>query len=94
MCYHFTSMKFIKILILILFLFAFLPLDGFCAEHSDNSSHHHCIIVCHAGCHSAILPVSQSVVHSVVASFFVMCDIFPYQDPVLDTSKRPPVVPA
>jgi len=91
-------MKLIKILILAVFLLSAFPLGAFCSDaHEDaNEGHGHCVLMCHSVCFHAIAP-DQKVV-SIPAIFavslvFSAIDVS-YQNPSLDTLKRPPVVSA
>ncbi len=91
-------MKFLKVIILALFLVSVFPLGAFCSdEHQDTSVNHgHCVLMCHTVCAHATAP-DQKVVAipatSAVSSVLSPYD-FSYQNPSLDTFKRPPVVSA
>ena len=86
-------MKVLKIIILLVTVISFLPLDGFCADdHNVNTQAHHCVISCHT-CHQAVAPDTKTefpnLTHSTSVSFNYS---FHYQSPILDQAHRPPKV--
>ncbi len=84
-------MKFLRILILIALVVSFIPLDAFCADHNEETEHHHGIVICHGSCHGAILTSDQSLnLPKVTTSFFSAQD-FSYEEPILPTAFRPPI---
>lgn len=88
-------MKIIKIVMFIAVLLFSIPLDTVAGEHDgDMCSTHRCVLVCHTCCYSAIAPHIEmpAVPPSSFAPAFV--SDFSYQNPSLDTFKRPPVVSA
>jgi hypothetical protein len=91
-------MKFLKVIILALFMVSVFPLGAFCSdEHQDTSVNHgHCVLMCHTVCSHATAPDQKIVsipINSAVSSVSFHYD-FSYQNPFLDTFKRPPVVSA
>ncbi len=91
------TMKLFKILLLAVFLIGVLPLEAFCSDahqEADAASHGHCDVICHTSCTHAIVPdfkvMTMPLILSV-PSVFSSIDLA-YQNPSLDTLKRPPVV--
>lgn len=91
-------MKLLKVIIIALFLLSVFPLEAFCSdEHQDTqATHGHCVLMCHSVCAHATAPDQESVsIPAVlVASSVLSAYNFSYQNPSLDTFKRPPVVSA
>jgi|CXWL01.1.fsa_nt_gi hypothetical protein len=91
-------MKSLKIFILAIFLLSAFPLEAFCsdAHQETNAGHGHCVLMCHSVCFHATAP-DQKVFFipatPVVSLVFSAIDVS-YQNPSLDTLKRPPVVSA
>jgi len=83
-------MKLLKIFIVALMLLSFLPLDGLCKDHPESDDHHHCVVVCSASCHAAIVPRFHVSAYPTIISSFSSLYTCSYQDPILDTFKRPP----
>jgi hypothetical protein len=85
-------MKFIKMLIVILLFTYFLPLGGFCHQPKDVKGQAHCavchtvspqIVVSNINTFVDVLPSLQAVIPQITLS---------YQNPSLETLKRPPAV--
>lgn len=84
-------MKFLRIIILLVALISFLPLNGFCADsHDVKAQAHHCVLSCHA-CHQLVTPDRETefpiLTHSASVSFNYS---FHYQAPIIDQVHRPP----
>jgi hypothetical protein len=86
-------MKIIKMLVLIAVIFFSFHLHSATAgESKQTSPSQQCVLVCHNCCLSTIpthIAMLFSAPQTSVASFFI--SKFSYQNPTLDTSKRPPV---
>lgn len=90
-------MKLLKVCILILFFLYLLPLGAFCQDSHNNptetTEHGHCVLMCHATCTHAV--VLNEKVH--IASFVphletgLSFETASYQNPSLDSLKRPPI---
>jgi hypothetical protein len=89
-------MKFLKVIILAIFLVSVFPLGAFCSdEHQDTqTTHGHCVLMCHSVCVHATAPDQKSVsIPAIpVASSVLSAYNFPYQNPSLDSFKRPPII--
>ncbi len=91
-------MKLLKIIILAVFLVSLVPLGAFCHDtHTDvMAGHDHCVTMCNSVCSHATVPDQKIVWTSpapVVSLMLALIDSS-YQDPSLDTLKRPPVYSA
>lgn len=94
-------MKFLKTIILLIFLISIFPFGALCYEtHQDTEAEHtehdHCILMCHSICTHAIV-LNQKVVSiptNHVISSVLPLNAFFYKSPFLDTLIRPPVVSA
>lgn len=86
-------MKALKIIILLVVLVSFLPLDGFCDDHhSGNGQEHHCVLACHT-CHHMVSPDTQTEALLPESSTNITFNYsFQYQSPILDQIHRPPKV--
>lgn len=90
-------MKFIKLFLLVSVLAFVLPFGAFAhnASHPDEKTQDgHCVMVCHAICSHAILSTEKvSLSHSLPASEPLPAHVtLSYQNPSLDSFKRPPIV--
>lgn len=87
-------MKMIRIIALLLLVFSLMPLEAFCHD-SHDADESHCAVACHSFCAQAIVvPAISSVSRTFAVSSFQITSLFLYQDPLLDTFKRPPVFSA
>ncbi len=89
-------MKLLSVVLLSVFLISILPLGAFChdAHQEAKTEHGHCVLMCHSVCAHATAPDQKSVsipaipaISSVLSAYN-----FPYQNPSLDSFKRPPIV--
>ena len=89
-------MKFLKIFILAVFLLSAFPLGAFCsdAHQETKSGHGHCVLMCPSVCFHAIAPDQKIVFTPATAQLSLVSATinFSYQNPSMDTLKRPPVV--
>lgn len=86
-------MRFLKVLVLIIAVVSFLPMDGICEDHHiGDGQEHHCVLACHT-CHPSITPATQSEVYQLSESTALYFQhSFQYQAPILDQTHRPPIV--
>ena len=85
-------MRFLNIILLIIVVFSFLPIDGFCDDHTKVDQSHHCVLACHT-CHQMISPEIALETFSPEQSSHISFNYaFQYQAPVLDQTHRPPIV--
>lgn len=91
-------MKFLKVIILALFLVSIFPLGAFCSdEHPDTqATHGHCVLMCHSVCaHATIMEQKAVFIPAIPSTASLISSVnLSYQNPSLDTLKRPPVVSA
>ena len=81
-------MKWLRIIILLIVMVSFLPMDTFADDHD---SQHHCVLVCHS-CHHVTTPDVQSSQSSDgQSSNFSSYYAFHYQDAILDQIFHPPI---
>lgn len=90
-------MNFLKVCILVFCFIYLLPLGAFCQDSHNNSTetteHGNCVLMCHSTCTHAV--VLNDVVH--IASFVphleagISFETASYQNPSLDSLKRPPI---
>ncbi len=88
-------MKIFKILFLIaVVLFSFHP-HAMAGQDENSSPAHHCVLACDTCCLSTAPTKVEMLLSSptTVSLFFAISDSS-YQNPSLDTSKRPPVASA
>jgi len=93
--YNLYFMKVIKIILLIVLVAAFFPSGAFCNDPHDVSEDGHCAIVGHGLCsHVVVTGNSASIFlpHPISSTLSAMQ--FFYQNPLLYTFRRPPVVSA
>ncbi|MCA9400821.1 MAG: hypothetical protein KC713_04280 [Candidatus Omnitrophica bacterium] len=85
-------MKILKVIILLIITFSFLPLDGFCEDHhSGDGQEHHCVLACHI-CHHLVSPETViGVSRHDLSQQFTFKDTFHYQAPILEQTHRPPI---
>lgn len=91
-------MKFLRVILLAIFLIGIFPLGAFCNEaHQEAKTEHgHCILMCHSVCAHATVMEQKAVFTPVIPSTASLISTInlSYQNPSLDTLKRPPVVSA
>lgn len=91
-------MKLLKVIILATFLVSIMPLAAFCHDtHQDTmAGHGHCVMMCSSVCFHATIPDQKIVSISATPVVSVMLAVIDsaYQNPSLDTLKRPPVFSA
>ena len=89
-------MKILRILVLLLLVFSLAPLEAFCQDDHEQAmtDDGHCVLMCHAVCSYALAPGIAAFTSRVPSSNVALSSVFSYQDPTLDTFKRPPVVSA
>lgn len=90
-------MKIFKLFLVAILLFQILPFGAFAhnASHPDEKTRDgHCVMVCHAICNHAIVSTEKiSLNHSLPASEPLPAHVtLSYQNPSLDSFKRPPIV--
>ncbi len=82
--------------VLILALFIFPRLDGFCFENNQTDTpQHHCTcpLVCHVGYHQAILPIYEtSIITSPLIQISFPSESLDYKNPFLTVLKYPPKI--
>jgi hypothetical protein len=84
-------MKLIKILLLIIVVLNFIPIDALVVDHSHAEADHHCVLVCHSGCHVAVIPVSETAAIPFQSNLAYSSVAFSYDSPVIPNPKRPPI---
>lgn len=88
-----SHMKILKIVLVAIFLLSAMPIGGFCDYAHSQDATHHCTLECHALCCQAALPNNAfSFNLPVQATFLSIHENTSLEDPVLSTSKRPPIV--
>ena len=88
-------MKLLRVAILVVVFISLGPLGAFCKDTHMVKQHDHCVRICHTNCSHAVISGKSIFVSSPVAFTATTFTIqFSYQNPFLDTSKRPPVVSA
>ncbi len=85
-------MKFIKVLIFVLFFIYFLPLGAFCHGSKDVKGKVHCLV-----CHTVCPQIVVANINTFIPAFSSLQAVIPqiklsYQNPSLEALKRPPVV--
>ncbi len=89
-------MKFIKLCVLFLLLIYVLPF-GIVAHNShhpdDTTEDGHCVLMCHALCTHAVVPNSGISITASLSALKTSLPLinFSYQNPFLDSFKRPPI---
>jgi zona occludens toxin (predicted ATPase) len=91
-------MKFLIIIIFSAFLLNIMPLGAFCndAHANEKTNHSHCVMMCDSVCCDTTVPDQKNVsifLRPVVSVMLAVIDPA-YQNPSLDTLKRPPVFSA
>jgi hypothetical protein len=88
-------MKLLKIIILLVFFISVVPLGAFCKDTRNVKQQGHCVLMCHTICSHAIVS-GKSIFVPSPAGFSIAASTIQlsYQNPFLDTFKRPPVVSA
>jgi len=86
-------MKFLKILVLLIVVASFLPIEGFCDDHHINANQeHHCVLACQF-CHHLVSPETNMAARNLDQSSRISFNYsFQYQAPILDQTHRPPIV--
>jgi hypothetical protein len=89
-------MKILRILVLFFLVFSLVPLEAFCQDDHEQvmTDDGHCVLMCHAVCSHALVPGIAVFAPGVPSSNIALSSGSSYQDPTLDTFKRPPVVSA
>ncbi len=89
-------MKILRVLVLLFLVFSLVPLEAFCQEGHEQAmtDDGHCVLMCHAVCSVALVPRIIALTSRGPSSNIILSSGFSYQDPALDTFKRPPVVSA
>ena len=91
-------MKFLKVFVLALFFLYLMPLGAFCHDSHNSATHTtedgHCVLMCHITCAHAIVASNnyRLAVHSPKVEITPSFDVLSYQNPFLDSFKRPPIV--
>lgn len=87
-------MKLIRLFLAAFFVFAALPLEGHCDElHVDEPIGHHCVLTCcHSTNHSADFFLSQLPVLTLMMSEVASSQEQIYENPILLTLIKPPIV--
>jgi len=84
-------MRLLKVIIFLVVLISFLPLDGLCSDdHHETTEHHHGIVICPTHCCGAILTSSSVANLPEVSSSFSFAYELTYEDPILPTEVKPP----
>lgn len=84
--------KIFQILLFVVMILSFLPLDGFCA---DPSAEHNCVLVCHTCCHHVIPPSNQTPSIAVPPMFTTTTAYsLSFENPTILVHKRPPIISA
>jgi hypothetical protein len=86
-------MRIFKIILIAIFLFYALPLNGFCDDAHADEGTHPCVLTCQAPCCSLILPdkVDGLGIPSLY-SFFLPSENHTYQNPFILVLSHPPTI--
>lgn len=89
----FTSMRILRIILIAIFLFLAVPLNGFCNDGHSQDVTHQCALVCHTSCCQSVLPNNLFSFNPPSKSTFRLASQSCFhENPFLTTSKRPPIV--
>lgn len=85
-------MKILKVILIALFLFSIVPINGYCDDAHTKEMTDQCTMDCHIACCNVMLPSNRvSFTPLFQSAFSSILQIRSYENPILSVTVRPPI---